>query len=120
MTLTRRTRVKMIVHEASSIVAAVFTVCMASSVWADTPPPPPAPAPAPAPAVMEACKHDVQTLCAGIAPGEGRIKACLKTNHQSLSPGCKEAIRERRRERMQTPQPSSPPAGAPAAPPSNP
>jgi hypothetical protein len=89
---------------------------LASSVWADAPPPPPPPAPA----VMDACRHDVQTLCAGIAPGEGRIKACLKTNHQSLSAGCKEAIRERRRERMQAAPPSSPPAVAPATPPANP
>jgi hypothetical protein len=114
--------VKSIITPAGSLAAAVFTACMAASAWGDTPPPPPPPPPAPN--VMEACKHDVQTLCAGIAPGEGRIKACLKTNHQSLSPGCKEAIRERRRERMETPPPgapASPPASPPpAAPPTNP
>ena len=109
---------KPIIPPAGSIAAAVFTACMAASAWADTPPPPPPPPPSPA--VMQACKQDVQTFCAGIARGEGRIAACLKANHQSLSPGCKEAIRERRRERMQTPPPATPPAGAPGAPPAGP
>src|SRR5580698_3044422 len=94
-------RVKPIIRPAGGIAAAVFTACMAASAWADPPPPPPPPAPPPSPAVGEACRHDIQTLCAGIAAGEGRIAACLKANRQALSPGCKEAIRERHREKMQ-------------------
>jgi hypothetical protein len=29
---------------------------------------------------MRACAGDVRKLCAGIMPGEGRIKACIKEN----------------------------------------
>lgn len=70
-------------------------------------------------AVREACKSDVATLCAGIQPGEGRIKACLRANKEKLSDGCRSAItaaiqarREARASNAQTPPAQSP---APAA-----
>ena len=37
-----------------------------------------------------ACKADVKTHCAGIKPGKGRIKACLKSNMDKLSQSCKD------------------------------
>lgn len=37
----------------------------------------------------EACRADVERLCAGIAPGGGRIAACLKANQAQVSPECK-------------------------------
>jgi hypothetical protein len=37
----------------------------------------------------DACKADVERLCAGIPPGGGRLSACLKANEAQLSPGCK-------------------------------
>jgi hypothetical protein len=37
----------------------------------------------------DACKADVERLCAGISPGGGRLAACLKANEAQLSPGCK-------------------------------
>ena len=80
---------------------------------ADTPPPPPPPGPG----VLAACRQDLDTFCPGIQPGEGRIAACLKANHRALSPGCKEAIRERHQEHMQSPGTAAPPAPPPAAPP---
>ena len=46
-------------------------------------------------AVREACKADVTALCQGIEPGGGRIRACLKTNKDKLSEGCKSAIAAR-------------------------
>ena len=52
-------------------------------------------APAPGPAV-EACKQDVQTLCPGVQPGEGRIKQCMAKNRAKLSEGCKAALKEQR------------------------
>jgi hypothetical protein len=36
-----------------------------------------------------ACGGDITTLCAGVAPGGGRIAQCLATNAASLSPACK-------------------------------
>lgn len=53
----------------------------------------------PAAGAVEACKADVEKLCPGVQPGEGRIAACLKGKHRQLSDGCKAAIKEQRRNR---------------------
>ncbi len=45
------------------------------------------------------CRADVAKLCAGISPGEGRIRMCLRENAAMLSPECKSKI-ERARERV--------------------
>jgi hypothetical protein len=37
----------------------------------------------------DACRADVDRLCPGIAPGGGRIAACLKANQAQVSPACK-------------------------------
>jgi hypothetical protein len=37
----------------------------------------------------EACRADVERLCAGIRQGGGRIAACLKANQAQVSPECK-------------------------------
>ena len=37
----------------------------------------------------EACRADVERLCAGIPPGGGRIHACLKANPAQVSAECK-------------------------------
>ena len=37
----------------------------------------------------DACRADVEKLCAGIPAGGGRISACLKANQAQVSPGCK-------------------------------
>lgn len=42
--------------------------------------------------VREACRGDVGKLCHGTRPGDGRIRACLKSNRDRLSDGCKSAI----------------------------
>ncbi|WFU41553.1 hypothetical protein QA640_03210 [Bradyrhizobium sp. CB82] len=39
--------------------------------------------------VRSACGGDIRSLCAGVAPGGGRIAQCLATNAASLSPACK-------------------------------
>jgi hypothetical protein len=38
------------------------------------------------------CAGDIKTLCAGIQPGEGRIKACIKSHLTGLSPTCEERL----------------------------
>ena len=40
------------------------------------------------------CKSDIQRLCKGISPGEGRIIACLKKNQKSMSVGCAQALQQ--------------------------
>ncbi|MGA0599763.1 cysteine rich repeat-containing protein [Caulobacter sp. KR2-114] len=46
-------------------------------------------------ATRAACQADLQTLCAGVQPGGGRIMQCLKQNREKLSAGCKSALAER-------------------------
>ncbi|MGO3928576.1 hypothetical protein [Rhodopseudomonas pseudopalustris] len=38
------------------------------------------------------CAADVKALCAGIAPGQGRIKACIKKQLIGLSQTCEERV----------------------------
>ncbi len=39
-----------------------------------------------------ACKQDYDKFCAGVAPGGGRIVACLNKQHDQLSESCKKAL----------------------------
>lgn len=43
-------------------------------------------------AIVRACAADVDRLCAGVPPGEGRIKACMKAHVGELSAPCFDAI----------------------------
>ena len=47
-------------------------------------------------AVAQACKKDMETLCPGVEPGDGRIAACMKENRRKLSDGCKAALKAQR------------------------
>src|SRR5215469_3380925 len=38
------------------------------------------------------CASDIKILCAGIQPGEGRIKACIKSHLTELSPTCQDRV----------------------------
>jgi hypothetical protein len=38
------------------------------------------------------CGHEIRTLCKGVEPGGGRIKACLKKNADNLTVGCAKAL----------------------------
>jgi len=40
------------------------------------------------------CKPDIERLCAGVEPGEGRIKECLKAHEMEISVGCAQALRK--------------------------
>jgi hypothetical protein len=47
--------------------------------------------PLPAPSglqIAEACAVDIDRLCPGVPPGQGRIKACMKANVSHLSASC--------------------------------
>ena len=61
-------------------------VLIASAVHAQQPAPQPAP-----PSKMEiaqACAGDIERLCPGVPPGEGRIKACMKAQITQVSAPC--------------------------------
>jgi len=38
------------------------------------------------------CASDIKTLCAGIQPGEGRVKGCIKSHLTDLSPTCEDRV----------------------------
>ena len=38
------------------------------------------------------CAGDIKKLCAGIQPGEGRIKACVKSHLTNLSQTCEDRV----------------------------
>jgi Cysteine rich repeat len=42
--------------------------------------------------LRSACGADVRTLCAGVAPGGGRIVQCLAANAAALSPACRDVL----------------------------
>jgi hypothetical protein len=42
--------------------------------------------------LMTYCKADAQRLCAGIAPGGGRIIKCLKAHQNEMTVGCAKAL----------------------------
>jgi len=40
----------------------------------------------------KACKPDIEKLCKDVAPGGGRVVACLKTHEKEVSPACKQEV----------------------------
>jgi hypothetical protein len=46
--------------------------------------------------LRQACAADVRTLCPGVQPGGGALKACLRQNAAKVSPGCRTALKEAR------------------------
>jgi hypothetical protein len=48
-------------------------------------------------ALRWSCGRDFRTLCGGVAPGGGRVVACLRANGAYLSPQCRRALMMARR-----------------------
>ena len=42
--------------------------------------------------IARACAGDIDRLCAGVPPGEGRIKACMKAHISQVSAPCFDAL----------------------------
>ncbi|MFT4120884.1 cysteine rich repeat-containing protein, partial [Bradyrhizobium sp.] len=42
--------------------------------------------------IRSACGADIRSLCAGVAPGGGRIVQCVASNAASLSPACRDVL----------------------------
>jgi hypothetical protein len=43
-------------------------------------------------AVRQACAAEIQQHCAGLQPGEGRIRACVEEHFAEFSEPCKQAL----------------------------
>jgi hypothetical protein len=52
-------------------------------------------------ALRAACGADIQKHCAGIKPGDGKLRHCVRENHAKFSDGCKSALREAMQKRRQ-------------------
>jgi Cysteine rich repeat len=61
------------------LAVSVITLLWATSVMAQS-------------AAMKACAGDVKSLCAGIQPGDGRIKACIKSHFSDVSAPCQAGL----------------------------
>ncbi len=44
--------------------------------------------------LIKYCKADIERLCPGVPPGEGRLMACLKANAKAMSVGCAQALQK--------------------------
>lgn len=42
--------------------------------------------------VARACGADIDRLCPGVPPGQGRIKMCMRQHITQLLPGCFDAV----------------------------
>ena len=45
-------------------------------------------------AVRAACTDDAKKLCAGMPPGQGRIRDCMQAHLKELSPTCRERFEQ--------------------------
>ena len=43
-------------------------------------------------AVRQACGTDIQQYCAGVEPGDGRLRACVQEHFAAFSETCKQAL----------------------------
>jgi hypothetical protein len=43
-------------------------------------------------AAMKACASDVKSLCAGTQPGDGRVRACIKSHFSDVSASCQAVL----------------------------
>src|SRR5690242_18610765 len=63
------------------MLAVVFVLLMA-----------PPPAMAQGMALRQACGGDIQQHCAGVEPGEGRLRGCVKEHFAAFSETCKQSL----------------------------
>ncbi len=63
----------------------LLAALMLATAVAVAQPPPPAPSKM---QIAEACGADIDRLCPGVPPGQGRIKACMKAHFSQLSAPC--------------------------------
>ncbi len=55
-------------------------------------------------APLALCKADAERMCAGIAPGDGKIIACLKQHKDEVSVGCAKALKTTKAKRERNSQ----------------
>ncbi len=71
-------------HVLTLVISAAVFAAMSAAVAADT-----ADKPGGKGQHQGACAKDVERLCPGVQPGEGRIVQCMKAHQNEVSPECK-------------------------------
>jgi hypothetical protein len=51
----------------------------------------------------DACAPDVERLCKGVKPGEGRVVGCLRKNEAQLSEACRATMKPKQSPKQQPP-----------------
>lgn len=54
--------------------------------------------------IAEACGNDIDRLCPGVPPGQGRIKACMKAHVSQLSAPCFDTLMAAAAAKKEAPQ----------------
>ncbi len=44
--------------------------------------------------VAQNCREDITKFCAGVQPGGGRLRPCIKEHHSKFSAACQAALRD--------------------------
>lgn len=52
--------------------------------------------------ISQACSSDYRKLCANVAPGGGRVIACMKARESEVSENCRAALRDEQSKRSAT------------------
>ena len=73
---------------AGMIAGAVLSALPASSASAQVPA-----------GISQACTGDYRKLCANVAPGGGRVIACMKARESEVSEACRSALRDEQSKR---------------------
>lgn len=71
-----------------SAVAVIGIAAVASPALAQTMPPTVTPE---MHAALETCRPDIERLCPGVEPGDGRIMACMRDHRREITPACRAA-----------------------------
>jgi hypothetical protein len=45
-------------------------------------------------ALAQACRNDFASYCAGVTPGDGGMKGCVRDNFRSFSAPCKDVLKQ--------------------------
>lgn len=44
--------------------------------------------------LIKYCKSDIDRLCKGVKPGDGRLLGCLKSHQKEMTVGCAQALQK--------------------------
>lgn len=85
-------RLPLLIAAIAALGGAAIAQNASSSAIPDAMTPAPAPPASQRGTVMQACRADFQSLCAGMVPGDGKFGPCIRANRDKVSPSCQAAL----------------------------